>query len=399
VPNPRVVAVADDAGDLGHMFGQSQGIGDYGYEEHEFFFTGTSPAYTSRMVVHRPSDPAKFSGTVFVEWFNVSGGIDFAPAWALDREYFMREGHVHVGVSAQAVGANALKNVDRTRYAAISHPGDTGADAIFSQAGVALRSQTALLLGPDMPLRALIASGQSQSAMRLTGYVNNVQPTAKVYDGFLLHSGLGLAPNGNPPVPVFVVFTMNEGNGRVVDGPNLVEWEVAGATHNDAHLMAKGTEVSGDVGVPGIQCSKPVNDFPAYRVYNAAYDWLHRWVRNGERPPAGAPLESAPAGGLRVDANGNALGGVRIQDIEVPIATHSLTNAPADPLDIIGNLACGLGGSVVPFTEQRLLELYPTHEVYLQKYTHAADKALAAGYLLRADYDAAIEAAKKAPIP
>jgi hypothetical protein len=28
------------------------------------------------VTVRRPSDPAKFSGNVIVEWFNVSGGID-----------------------------------------------------------------------------------------------------------------------------------------------------------------------------------------------------------------------------------------------------------------------------------------------------------------------------------
>ncbi|HMJ14038.1 MAG TPA: alpha/beta hydrolase domain-containing protein, partial [Polyangiaceae bacterium] len=243
------------------------------------------------------------------------------------------------------------------------------------------------------------ASGQSQSAMMLTTYVNSVQATARVYDGFLLHSGFVEPASNNPPVPVFVVFTMNEGNGKLAEGPNFTKWQVAGATHNDANLMAKGTEVMGDLGNVNIECSKPVNDFPAWQAYNAAYDWLERWVSSGERPPSGTPFETAPGGGLRLDQHGNALGGVRLPDIEVPVATHSLANAPANPFDIVGNLACGLGGSVTRFTEQQLLDLYSTHERYVQEYTHAADEALAAGYLLRADYDAALEAAKKAPIP
>jgi hypothetical protein len=50
-------------------------------------------------------------------------------------------------------------------------------------------------------------------------------------------------------------------------------------------------------------------------------------------------------------------------------------------------------------TEQQLLELYPTHENYVQQYTKAADQALARGYLLRADYEAAIQKAQSAPIP
>jgi hypothetical protein len=399
VPNPVVAAVPDDAGTLGHMFGQSQGIDAFGYEGHEFFFTGTSPAYTTRLVVHRPTDAARFTGTVFVEWYNVSGGIDFAPSWALDREYFMREGHVHIGVSAQSVGANRLKTIDAVRYADIQHPGDTAADAIFSQAGKAIRSQTELLLGPGAEVRALLASGQSQSAMRLTTYVNSVQATARIYDGFLLHSGFVEPARNDPEAPVLAVFTMHEGNGTLAEGPNFIKWHVAGATHNDANLMARGNEVSGDLGIGDIQCSKPVNDFPSWRAYNAANDWLHRWVRDGERPPSGIPFETAPGGGLRVDAHGNVLGGLRLPDIAAPIATHALANGPANPFDIIANLACGLGGSVVDFTEGQLLELYPTHEDYVREYTEAADRALADGHLLRADYDAAIAAANAAPIP
>lgn len=400
VPNPTVIAVAADAGQLGHIFGASKGLADYDYEEEEFFFTGTSPAYTSRMVVHRPKNPANYSGTVFMEWYNVTGGIDFAPAWALDREYFMRAGHVHVGVSAQLVGANALKNVDPERYAQINHPGDAAASAIFSQAAMAIHSQAQLLLGPCMPVRAVIGSGQSQSAVMLTAYVDDMQPVDRMVDGFLLHSGLGLEPASNDPdVPVLVVFTMNEGNGALSEGPNYAKWVVAGATHNDANLMARGDEVQGDVGVPAIECADPVNDFPAWRVYNAAYDWLHRWVRNGEKPPSGIPLQTAAGGVFQLDEYGNVMGGIRIQDIEVPIATYSLENAPANPLDLIGSLACRLGGAVIPFTEQQLLLLYPTHDDYVAKYAAAADKALADGYLLQEDYEIAIQEAQNAPIP
>lgn len=49
--------------------------------------------------------------------------------------------------------------------------------------------------------------------------------------------------------------------------------------------------------------------------------------------------------------------------------------------------------------EAELLELYPTHEDYIEQYTAAADAALEAGYLLQADYDEAIEQAETAAIP
>jgi hypothetical protein len=370
---------------------------DYDYVMQEFFFSGSSPAYTSRMVVRRPRDPAKFSGTVFVEWYNVTGGIDFAVLWANSREYFMREGHVFVGASAQQVGVTALKDYDAARYEPINHPGDTAANAIFSQAGVALRAQTELLLGPCMPVHAVIGLGQSQSSARLAGYVNNADPSDQVYDGFMLHSG-GEPASNDPGTPTFVVFTMSEGNGSLQDGPTMVEWMVAGATHNDKRIMTRGAEVGMALGMSSTtsMCINPLNDFPAYRAYNAALHWLHRWVREGEKPPAGMPFEGNQ---LSLDEHGNARGGVRLPDIDVPIATYGLNNGASDPFNIIGALACGLGGETIAFSEAELQQLYPTHDDYVAKYTAAADEALAAGYLLQADYDEAVMQAQAAAIP
>ena len=92
--------------------------------------------------------------------------------------------------------------------------------------------------------------------------------------------------------------------------------------------------------------------------------------------------------------------GVRIQDIEVPIATFGTAPATAaDPLDILSLFVCGAGGSTVPFTSDRLLKLYPTHDEYVRKYTEAADKALAGGYLLKSDHDSAVEWAQSSTTP
>ncbi len=75
-----------------------------GYVESEFFLSGTASAYTStaplssdgmwtaapiepapfttRVVVRRPNDPAEFSGTVVVEWLNVTAGSTTVPTGA-----------------------------------------------------------------------------------------------------------------------------------------------------------------------------------------------------------------------------------------------------------------------------------------------------------------------------
>jgi hypothetical protein len=249
-----------------------------------------------------------------------------------------------------------------------------------------------------MPVKALIAGGQSQSSARLGPYLNTTQPKDKVFDGMFLHSGAEPASN-NPAIPTFVVFTMSEGNGRLMDGPNMVEWMVAGATHNDRRVTERGGSEIGDaVGVPLIECANPLNEYPSYRVYNAALEHLHHWVREGKKPPAGMPFQMR-GGQLAMDEHMNVLGGIRTADIDVPISTHGFDNAPKNPGDIVGLLACGLGGEEIPFTAEKLMTLYPTHEDYVTKYTAAADKTVQAGYWLKEDRDEAVKIAQAAPIP
>lgn len=393
VANPDVVAVSADAGQTGHMFGRSKGLPD-NYVEQEFFFTGSSPAYTTRMVVHRPKNSSDYNGSVLVEWYNVSGQLDFAPEWAWNRNYFMRTGWVHIAVSAQAVGANALKTFDPERYEAINHPGDDAAPDIFSQAGTAIRLQSELLLGKCMPVNALIAAGQSQSSFQLAGYTDSKQPNDKVYDGIVLHSGLEPASN-EPSVPVFELFTMTEGNNTLSDGAHLVKWVVAGATHSDATLSTVGLEAGEDLGTisAAAECVSPLNTFPAYRVYSAAFDWMNRWVRDGVRPPRGTPL------GMGNDNYGNARGGVRLPEIAVPIATYGANNSAAPGTDFLSGMACSLGGSTTLFSSNLLHKLYPTHDDYVNKYTKAADQTVSDGYMLQADRDVAVQDAANAAIP
>jgi hypothetical protein len=100
-----------------------------------------------------------------------------------------------------------------------------------------------------------------------------------------------------------------------------------------------------------------------------------------------------------MDHDGNVQGGMRLPDIDVPIATYTKSNTAKTASDILSSFACGLSGSVVQFTPDRLLQLYPTHDDYVQKYTQAADKAVAAGFMLPSDRDVAVDQAKKAPIP
>ena len=63
-----------------------------------------SAPFITRLLVRRPTDAADFSGTVVVEWLNVSGGIDASPDWDYLHRHIIRMGHAWVGVSAQKAG-------------------------------------------------------------------------------------------------------------------------------------------------------------------------------------------------------------------------------------------------------------------------------------------------------
>ncbi len=285
---------------------------------------GSDGVFKTRLVVYRPIDAARFNGTVVVEWLNVSAGGDIATDWIMAHNEFVRSGTVWVGVSAQSVGVNNLKTNDSARYGSLVHPGDSYSYDMFSIAGRDIRQNVATVLGGLQPDR-LIATGESQSAGRLVTYLDAVQPSARVYDGFMVHSrGAGGARLTQPPlpdvpvpsplqirndldVPVFVV----EAEGDVIGSnlgarqPNTARfrlWELAGTSHADAYTVNVGfndignsqgaVQMFGFMRNPlAIGCGKPINAGPHHWLLQAAFHHLDAWVRSGVAPPVGPPLD------------------------------------------------------------------------------------------------------------
>lgn len=455
---------------------------EVGYVQSEFFISGTARAYAAdaaagplgadgkwtaapaasdnaaaapfktRIVVFRPIEAARFNGVVFVEWLNVSGGVDAGADWIMCHTELMRSGCAYAGVSAQSVGIEGgaalvggksmpLKTTDPQRYGSLAHPGDSYSYDIFSQAAQALRTPAAV--GAPDPLgglrpKAVIAIGESQSAFRMVTYVNAVHPTADIFDGFFIHSRGGnrmsAAPLSQKPLPAVAV----PGDARIRDDLNVPVfnfqtesdltflgsvasrqddtdrfrlWEVAGAAHADAYTVALGMADRGDSPdaaklvvttdvIPGMSCAHPINSGPQHFVLNAAVAALVKWVREGVAPPIAPRLEligdskgdapNKPA--IARDPNGNALGGVRSPQLDVPIASFT-----GDPQP--GSMMCMLFGAVAPFDEAKLTALYPTHAAYVAAFNAATNKAVAAGFLLPADAKLMRAAAESAAIP
>ena len=59
--------------------------------------SGPPAGFNTRMVVYRPSDPARFNGTVVVEWLNVTAGLDLANDWVMAHTELIRSGCAWVG--------------------------------------------------------------------------------------------------------------------------------------------------------------------------------------------------------------------------------------------------------------------------------------------------------------
>lgn len=376
--------------------------------------------YTTMAIVRRPADPAKFNGIVIVEWLNVSTGYPLDVDWGMAHEAILRDGYAYVGVNVQKVGIQGVQKLKQfgDRYASGSIPDDDISYDIFSQTAQALRTQTSTLLGNLMPTK-IIASGHSQSAMRLTTYANAIQPLDKVYDGILIHGRAGTSvrigegstvPSGSvvradTQVPVFVLqsemdVAFGPSTSKQPDSSNVRHWEVAGSSHADQYLLDNIGEVSGrDVGWTPPGCGSPYNAMPFYMAENAAFNHLKNWVTTGTPPPVAPRMARDWLGFIKKDAHGNAVGGVRLPDIEVPIAKYGFSNFTTGSLAFLDLFACVAGGNTTYFKADKLKSLYPTHANYVNKVRAAADAAVAKGYIRPADRDSALKRAQVAAVP
>jgi hypothetical protein len=439
ITNPGTPFVAATTFDLAQV----------GYEEAEYFISGTARAYVNsaplgtdgrwsvttgetaayktRILVYRPTNPKKFSGTVVVEWLNVSGGVDAAPDWVQGHVELLREGVAWVGVSAQIVGVEGgptllglmsqpLKVVNPARYGSLHHPGDSFSYDIFSQAGQAIRTPS----GPNplgtLKAKRVIAIGESQSASRMVNYVNAIHPVAHIYGGFLIHSrgsfgaALSEAPQPAiiPPgstviradvdVPVFTVETETDltllgyFRARQDDARHFRLWEVAGTAHYDTYGLGVGTTDVGtspdiaavviltDAAGGMIHCNTPVNSGPLHYVLNAALNKLIRWVRTGKAPKSAPRLDvsAGPPITIQRDQHGNALGGIRTPWVDVPIATFTGQQSG-------GSILCLIFGTTTLFDAPTLAALYPTHKAFTSAYDKALKRAVKKGWILEPD--------------
>jgi Alpha/beta hydrolase domain len=416
---------------------------EVGYEQHEFFLSGTAHSfanknellseglweiqpgetaeYTTRIVVLRPIDPDNFSGTVFVEWFNTTSGQDSASSWRFGHTAIVREGHVWVGVSAQAITIegsegsteNSLKALNPDRYGSLKHPGDSFSYDIFSQVSQAILKPTTLDVLGGLSAQQLLATGSAQSGGWLVTYINGIHPLYNPYNGYLLRNRgrHGSMPLSQPPqvlietpdvvtirddlnVPVIAVQSETESfflpYDREDDSENLRIWEVAGASHTDRYFYEQAFDDKGDDPQFALviesnlnTCDRPaVNAGPAHWVFNAAIIALTDWALKGLAPPKADRLDlSDDESSFEYDVHGNVLGGIRTPYVDAPAAILSGEGGGGPGLD------CFISGTTQLFDAAYMASLYGNKVGYVQAVSNASDDAVVKGFLLAPDAD------------
>jgi len=424
-------------------------LSDAGYEEQEYFISGTASSYTSvgeldeggnwdvekadtaefntRVLVYRPIDAAAFSGTVVMEWLNVSGGVDASPDWSAAHTEILREGHVWVGVSAQIVGIEGsgsdssfglhLKRVNPERYGELAHPGDSFSYDMYAQAAQAVRNPVDIKPLGELVAERFIAMGESQSAARLVTYVNALGPIYDVFDGYIIHSrGGGSAklsqdPQAGVPTPEIVrvredleepvlmfqtesdLLLLGSLPSNQPDSRMFRLWEVTGTAHADVYtLKTSGKDLGDDPSVaavvettdagplPGlITCEAPINSGPQHWVLKAGLHGLVEWIRGGEPLPEAPRLSVTEDGtAFQLDELGNVLGGIRTNYVDAPVAVLS-------GLGQTGDSFCRIFGTTSLFDSAQLAALYPTRATYLDAVRASVQRAVDGGYLLAPD--------------
>jgi Alpha/beta hydrolase domain len=197
-----------------------------------------------------------------------------------------------------------------------------------------------------------------------------------------------------------------EGSLEDVALPDSVRiWDIAGASHGIIYRD---------------DCDLPRANVDWHPLLRAALVRLTRWVREGTPPPPTRLIPLEPSEPLpylnpppsdqprakllvpRRDDDGNAVGGVRLPAVAVPLGTFGGWNAPLEN-------DCGdQSNFYYPFARtrwQRLMtsdgrpsleERYGTADAYLEKFRAAATDLVSEGYLLEEDARGLIERSAKA---
>jgi hypothetical protein len=421
----------------------------------------TAQPYKTRMIVRRPATADAFSGDVVIESMNSTAGFDTTPVWLPSAEYFAREGIVYIGVTTsgnQALpflknGCGGINPPCGTRYATLAMSDNGQEYELVNQLATALRGgdPSQIPLPADFgPVQHVFFTGQSQQGGSvithasqfhfpgIAGYFFMGASSARaIRGGFTAFgdatsrtcgtagalaypdcvaplAGAELRVRTDLPVPVYRGSSETDiGNGSTrqddTDTSPFASFrliEVPATAHNVVHLTPlpfPGLPPDFTIGDLCLNQAYTLADGPILgsHVWNAMFENMRIQVTRGVRPPR-APRVAILGGVIQRDLAMNAIGGVRLPELDVPTASYFSPNntgkpacgavgAPPFPgcnppaLAPLGNLACLLSGSYAPFSQEMLDALYPNHGRYVNQIAWRTNQLVRMRFLLPED--------------
>jgi len=383
--------------------------------------------FKTRFLVYRPVDPKTFNGTVVVCWNNVTAGYELFHG---ESPEVLEGGYAYVCASVQRAGVHGfpvnpqgLAVWDPQRYGELSIPTDEGSYGVYAQIGRAVgpaRGGSLQRSGIDplggLDVKKVIAIGASQSAGRLATYMNAIHPLDRVFDGFMLQIYFGagaqlegdriLVPSERPApmrmprgvnlireldVPAMIVNSELEAIAcyrvRQPDTDRFVTWEAAGPSHVSFQTqLLRNKKYEREFGVAPA-APQNMNRIALTPYYDAALHHLKRWADGGAPPPSQPLIEfSGERPEVVRDEHGLARGGIRVPQVDAPVATNS-------SIPITNDFSGSLRGSNHPFTAAKLDALYGGEAKYFARFEEAAQRAVKAGVMLPRDVAPALEEA------
>ena len=373
---------------------------DLGRRTFEPKLVAAAQPYVTRLILYRPADPARFSGDLIVESIHPSGGGS-AAVWGPMNAFFQARGDAYVLVQ-HPVTIAGLKALVPERYGALSVVHPTQVWGMLRDAGRILKQG-----GADSPLRGFkvrraYMTGYSYTGVATATFANFHHAGARLADGRPVYDGYLPMANATYVRPLDVpVMRMNTQSdfdsfgglhNRSPDSDDPAGrhrlYEVAGAAHVRSPLQqagaaapprfAKSPPTAG--GQPSFSPSacydafpkgSRSNDMPFPLAAAAMVANMSAWVDEGRAPPHAPLIETAPDGATRLDADGNALGGLRLPELVVPAATYG-----------VGKGSCMLFGFTQAFTPERMKALYGDKARYLAEVRAAAERKVTERLLL-----------------
>jgi hypothetical protein len=378
--------------------------------------------YSTRILVRRPANQARFSGHAMVELMNPARRFDWAMMSGYTRDSLIERGDAWVGITMPG-SVQSLSKFNPARYPALGFanpdPAETCAGGrgnaqatsdqeeglrwdMITQVGAALKN------GAGLNARYLYMTSQGADVLTYAAAIQ-AHATAEngkpVYDGFLIKTPGGVSrlrrcapaiakgdPRNTPKnigVPIIEVVAQGEispdyqrpDSDQANDRFRI--YEVAGAAHIDKwaylelptmqdQLTAIGTPGQGTPAWPfTAKCDPeiPLQEHPLLKyIFDGAFVDLEQWASKGVAPPKAERITLK---------DGVASGGVRSSYVEVPAASYTTTSP--------GPGTCRELGTTTSFDSVRIESLYGSRKSYEAKVAQSVDKMVKEHWITESD--------------